>query len=196
MFVLFKKKTDLPEKELISLFKQTGDERYFNQLFNKYSHLVFGSCIKYLSDEEQAKDAVLEIFEKLASDFKNHNVEHFPSWLYMVTRNHCLMKLRKLKTEANKFEEYKLGQDTFMENGIMPHLNGDTDKEVLLSQMEACLGSLESNQKKCVEDFYLKKQSYQQLSTALGYDLNKVKSYIQNGKRNLKICIETALKAA
>jgi RNA polymerase sigma-70 factor (ECF subfamily) len=196
MFALFKSKSALTEAELLKRFKETKEEQYFNQLFNHYAHLVLGSCIRYLEDEEKAKDAVLEIFAKLLTDLEKYPVEHFASWLYMVTKNHCLMKLRKQKSEAIKLEEYRLGQDSFMENGLSVHPNEANEKEMLLRQMETCLETLALPQRTCVELFYLSKYNYQQVSEKCGFDLNQVKSFIQNGKRNLKICIESALKAA
>lgn len=196
MFVLFKKKEERSEKELLVLFKQTGEERYFTPLFNKYSHLVYGSCYKYLENEDDAKDAVLEIFEKLSADIRKNDIDHFSSWLFMVTKNHCLMKLRKAKSQGQKVEIVNMDSAVFMENGLEVHPNGENEKEALLQQMERCLQTLVDKQKLCVELFYLKRMNYSEVAEKAGFDLNQVKSFLQNGKRNLKLCIEAGLKAA
>jgi RNA polymerase sigma-70 factor (ECF subfamily) len=196
MFVLFKKKEKHTEKELLALFKQTGEERYFTPLFNKYAHLVFGSCFKYLENEEDAKDSVLEIFEKLSADIQKSTIDHFASWLFMVTKNHCLMKLRKAKSQHQKMEIITMESAVFMENGLEMHLNDNKEKETMLQQMERCLQTLAGQQKLCVELFYLKRMNYSEVAQKSGFDLNQVKSFLQNGKRNLKICIEAGLRAA
>ncbi|MBX7181836.1 MAG: sigma-70 family RNA polymerase sigma factor [Bacteroidia bacterium] len=196
MFVLFKKKEERSDKECVALFKQTGDQRYFTPLFNKYSHLVYGSCFKYLENEEDAKDAVLEIFEKLRTDLQKSNIEHFSSWLFMVTKNHCLMKLRKAKTREQHLDTISLETGRFMENGLEVHPNTENEQEALLQQMERCLKTLVEKQKICVELFYLERLNYAEVARKAGFDINQVKSFIQNGKRNLKLCIEAGIKAA
>jgi len=189
--VFFKSKNiDADDGELISRFKDSKDLEILTSLFSRYMHLVYGVCLKYLKDREESKDAVMQIFEKLSDDLQKHDVDNFKSWLHVLTRNFCLMKLRKEKSTKEKEEKIQKEQVLFMESGYeMHHDNGvavDTDLEAL----KECMKKLNKEQKQCVSLFYLEEMCYQDIASTSGYDLKKVKSYIQNGKRNLKICLE------
>jgi len=147
--------------------------------------LVFGVCLTYFKDEEQSKDAVMQIFEELVQKLKIHQVQNFKSWLHVLTRNHCLMALRK----SAKHHVVSL-DDTIVESDDFVHLDIDEAKESQLTVMEKCMESLPEEQRKSVDLFYLQEKCYKEVAEMTGYELSKVKSYIQNGKRNLKICIE------
>jgi RNA polymerase sigma factor (sigma-70 family) len=173
------------DAELIRRYKISADLDVLGELYNKYMHLVFGVCINYLKDEEASKDAVMQIFEELIQKLKVHEVQNFKSWLHVLTRNHCLMAIRK----NSKNETVSL-EDTFVENTDFVHLDMDDTKESKLSVMEQCMEKLPQEQKVTVDLFYLQEKCYKEVADITGYDMLKVKSYIQNGKRNLKICIE------
>ena len=170
---------------LIALYKKTGDLEVLGQLYGRYMHLVYGVCLKYLQDEAKSQDAVMQIFEELIQKLKVHEVLNFKSWLHVLCRNHCLMALRK--SSKNKTVAI---EDTFVENTEFVHLNIDDAKEKQLTLMERCMESLPEEQRISVDLFYLKEKCYKEITEITGYELNKVKSYIQNGKRNLKNCIE------
>ena len=185
---LIKPKNGNPDQDdaaLIALYKKTGDLEVLGQLYGRYMHLVYGVCLKYLQDEAQGKDAVMQIFEELVVKLKMHEVQNFKSWLHVVCRNYCLMALRK----SSKNKTVSL-EDTFVENTEFVHLNIDDTKEKQLTIMEKCMESLPEEQRISVDLFYLKEKCYKEIAEITGYELVKVKSYIQNGKRNLKICIE------
>lgn len=170
---------------LIAQYKTSGDLEVLGILYNRYMHLVFGVCLNYLKDEAQSQDAVMQIFEELVVKLRIHEVQNFKSWLHVLTRNHCLMALRK----SSKNKTVSL-EDTFVENTEFVHLNIDYTKEKQLTVMEKCMESLPEEQRISVDLFYLQEKCYKEVAEITGYDLLKVKSYIQNGKRNLKICIE------
>lgn len=186
MFMTPKNYKKLNDIEIVELYKQTNDNVLVAELFQRYSHLIFGVGMKYLKDEEHSKDICMQLFEKLLIDLKNHQINHFKSWLYMVCKNHCLMLLRSQNTSQKKEKEYA----NFMESAHDLHPVSENGMEMQLSLMEKCIEELNIEQKKCVELFYLKELSYQQIVDETSFNLNNVKSYIQNGKRNLKICIE------
>ncbi len=170
---------------LIARYKQSGDLEALGVLYNKYMHLVFGVCLNYLKDEEQSKDAVMQIFEELVLKLKLHEVQNFKSWLHVLSRNHCLMALRKNSKNTTVSLE-----DTFVENTDFVHLDIDDTKETKLTVMEKCMETLPEEQRVSVDLFYLQEKCYKEVADITGYEMLKVKSYIQNGKRNLKICIE------
>ena len=170
---------------LIVRYRQSGDLESLGLLYNKYMHLVFGVCLNYLKDEEQSKDAVMQIFEELVVKLKIHEVQNFKSWLHVLSRNHCLMALRKNSKNTTVSLE-----DTFVENTDFVHLDIDDTKETKLTVMEKCMETLPEEQRVSVDLFYLQEKCYKEVADITGYDMLKVKSYIQNGKRNLKICIE------
>ncbi len=153
-------------------------------LFKKYMHLVYGVCLKYLKNSEDAKDAVMQIFEKLIATLKDQEIEKFDSWLYVTSRNHCLMQLRSTKRKV----DFKEG--VFMENQYFLHHNNEENLEQDLELLKKGIQTLNKEQKSCITLFYLEKKSYQEISDSTGYNLQKVKSYLQNGKRNLKIFME------
>ena len=170
---------------LLTEYRKTGSLEVLGQLYGRYMHLVYGLCLKYLKDEEQSKDAVMQIFEQLISKLKVHEVSNFKSWLYSLARNYCLMELR-----SSARHEFVQMEDNFMEKDAFVHLDIDDTRERKLSVMEKCIEKLPAEQKDTINLFYLEQKCYKDISDITGYDLNKVKSYIQNGKRNLKICIE------
>jgi len=176
------------EKELIAAYKRSGDLKVLGDLYKPYMHLVYGLCLKYLKDRDESQDAVMQIFEKLISAVQSHEIDNFKSWLYVLSKNHCLMQLR-----SKKYKTRKQSQDISeinMENEVIMHHNDEAINEENLSKLEICIDELQNEQKTCIELFYLEKKSYKEVVEMTSYDLKKVKSYIQNGKRNLKNCME------
>ncbi len=173
------------DADLIAEYKSSDNLDALGTLYNKYMHLVFGVCLNYFKDEEQSKDAVMQIFEELVIKLKIYEVQNFKSWLHVLARNHCLMALRK----SAKHNNISL-DDNFVEKSEFVHLDIDNTKETQLTLMEKCMESLIEEQRKSVDLFYLQEKCYREVAEITGYEMLKVKSYIQNGKRNLKICIE------
>lgn len=176
---------DLSDLDLIQSYKGSGELAIVGELYNRYMTLVYGVCLKYLKDREESKDAVMQIFEKLLSSLREHDVINFKGWLYTTTRNHCLMQIR-----AKKGKNFQEITEIFMETGLTAHLEDDTEMESNLSKLENCIEQLVAEQKSCVRLFYIHQKCYKEIVTLTGFDDNKVKSYIQNGKRNLKICMD------
>ena len=148
--------------------------------------LVFGVCMKYLKDREESKDAVMQLFEYLIDALKKHEVTNFKSWLYVTTRNQCLMQLRKSGREVGSENlSYSL-----VESVPEEHPNGEGLEEDLV-RLENCIDKLRDVQRDCVRLFYLEKKSYAEITELTGHSTKNVKSFIQNGRRNLKICMES-----
>lgn len=148
--------------------------------------LVFGVCLKYLKDTEKSKDAVMDIYEELNRKLKLHEVENFKGWLHVLARNHCLMQLRSprnLKTTEFNTEIMQSDQITHLENEAL-------EKEENFRKLEDCMEQLTSEQQQSIKLFFIEKKCYNEIAEITGYEWNKVRSYIQNGKRNLKICME------
>lgn len=176
------------EADLVKTYRSTGDLRVLGELYEQNMELVFAVCYKYLRDEEEAKDAVMQLFEELVDKLRTHEVTNFKSWLHSVARNYCLMQLRSRRVQVSDDE---FSDDESMEIPTAVHLiDDDMDLESNLSQLEKCLETLITEQKTSVSLFFLKEKSYKEIVELTGYELVKVKSYIQNGKRNLKICME------
>ena len=173
----------LDDAALINFYKLNGDTVYVGVLFEKYTHLIFGVCMKYLKDEDKAKDAVMSIFENLFSDLKKHSITYFKGWLYSVSKNHCLMILRLDKKEVPFIE-------ATMEKVATEHPDEKLKLEGRLNMLNEAIQGLDAYQQVCIKLFYLEEKSYQQIEAMTGYNFNQVKSFIQNGKRNLKIYME------
>ena len=175
------------DKELVAAFKQSGEMNYLSALYQRYMDLVFGVCLKYFKDAERSKDAVMEIFEELNTKLRQHEVENFKGWLHVLARNYCLMQLRSPRNV--KTTEFSAN---FMQSEENTHLNGEAlEKESNFIKLEQCLQTLPSEQKDTVRLFYLENKCYNEIAAITGYDWNKVRSYIQNGRRNLKLCMES-----
>ncbi|MEO6287678.1 MAG: sigma-70 family RNA polymerase sigma factor [Dyadobacter sp.] len=177
----------LPEAQRLSVYRQTGDVGLLGELYSSYMEMVFGICYKYLRDEDESKDAVMQIFEKLVQDLKTHEVGNFKSWLHSVARNHCLMQLRSKRVFV--------GNEEIKEEYAGPDLQNNESEDIFtldhqLNSLGKCMQSLVSEQRVSIQLFYVEEKCYKDICIETGYDFNKVKSYIQNGKRNLKICMD------
>jgi RNA polymerase sigma-70 factor (ECF subfamily) len=173
------------DKELVALYKQTGDLSVLGELYQRYMELVYGVCLKYFKEQETAKDSVMLIFEELVTKLKKYEVENFKSWLHQLAKNHCLMQLR---TPRN-LKTTELNTD-FVQSEENLHLNGVLEKEESFVKMEHCLGTLIKEQEQTIRLFYLEGKSYNEIATETGLGWNEVRSFIQNGRRNLKLCME------
>ena len=170
----------------MSLYKENGKKDIIGELYKRYTQFVFLVSMKYLKNEESSKDSVMQIFEKLFSDLLNHKVENFKSWLYMVTRNHCLMQLRKNQLNLRNRVDYKKDTEDFVEIDMNSHLKEKETQENKIETVQDAVNQLNKEQGECVKLFYLEGKSYQEIAELTSYSIKKVKSYIQNGKRNLK----------
>lgn len=177
------KHDEADDTALLQLYRKTGDVAVLGKLYKPYMQLVYGVCLKYLKDEELCKDAVMQIFEELVNKAGKHEVKQFRGWLYVLTRNHCLMQLRS----AKKLDVIPM--DGVMENAVVLH-HDDDNKEETMKVLERCMEKLPDAQRQSVDLFYYNDKCYKEIAEQTGYTLNEVKSYIQNGKRNLKICME------
>jgi RNA polymerase sigma-70 factor (ECF subfamily) len=180
--------SSLNDEEILGLYKQSRDKKLLGELFKKHALMVFTVSMKYLKNEDDANDAVMNIFEKLIKDIHQHQPENFKAWLYTLTKNHCLMILRKPSKESTL--DFKENTDGFMESDFFLHLSDEgKDKEEQLQILEKALPELKTQQRTCIELFYLKGKSYEEIAKQEKLSLNEVKSAIQNGKRNLKIIL-------
>ena len=182
------KHPDRTDEELLRQFDRNGSLDTLGELYSRYMHLVYGVSLKYLGNREDARDAVMQIFEKLILDLPGQEVRNFKSWLYVLTKNFCLMQIRSKKSSSGKLEGYKIEQE-FMESEPEMHPLDREDQSVE-DALKDCIEQLKHEQKKCIELFYYQKLCYQEIAENLDLSEKKVKSYLQNGKRNLKICLE------
>ncbi|MFC2089299.1 RNA polymerase sigma factor [Bacteroidota bacterium] len=189
LHISWNKYQHLSDAELIEEFRNSEDLEQLGTLYERYMHLVYGVCLKYFKDREEARDAVSSIFEKLITEIPNHTIENFKSWLYVLTKNFCLMKLRSEKSEARRKDSWMQDQNVFMESSEEMHPI-DEDEVALNKALIECIKRLKEEQERCIRLFYFDNKSYKEIASALGIQEKKVKSLIQNGKRNLKICLE------
>jgi len=182
-------KKKLADNELIRLYHKTADPDYIGELYSRYMHLVYGVCLKYLKNREESKDAVMQIFEKLLTELPEYEILNFESWLYVITKNHCLMQIRSRQAKEKKIKIWQNDPENFMESGEFLHPLDDDSSEIN-NALKDCIGRLKREQKECVEWFYYENKSYREIAKLDGMDEKKVKSLLQNAKRNLKICLE------
>jgi RNA polymerase sigma-70 factor (ECF subfamily) len=179
----------LPEEILIARFCANGNREYLSELFLRYRYLVYGVCLKYLKDREAAKDAVMQIFEKLVTALPGQEVRNFASWLFVMSKNHCLMQLRSEKAFYERNRKWSDEQEKIVESEFSLHPFNNNDPELILRLAE-CIEKLREEQKLCIRLFYYEDLCYREIAGKIHIDENKVKSSLQNGKRNLKLCLE------
>ncbi|MBF0648499.1 sigma-70 family RNA polymerase sigma factor [Dysgonomonas sp. GY75] len=188
-FSLHKKKESDSDEILLSKFKETRKAEYFQQLYERYIPLIYGLCLKYLQSPEQSQDAVIDIYENLSQKIQDYEIKVFKNWLYSVVKNHCFHILKENKKEIIVNFDSQL-----MESDSSFTLFDDSRDEEKESALNECLEKLPEPQRIAVEKFFYENKSYADIVDETGFHLKSVKSYIQNGKRNLKICIEKNLK--
>lgn len=172
----------LTDNELASRFKERPSNEILSEIYLRFGHLMMGTCLKYLKNKEEAEDTVMELFEALPQKLEKHTVDHFKSWLYMTTKNACLMRLRKKNIPSQEIDER-----------IHSTPEGSNSKfleEKQYNSLEKAVEDLKDEQKTAVKLFYFKRLSYQEVGEKMNLPIKKVKSAIQNGKRNLKLKLE------
>jgi len=180
----------IEDKELLDRFYNDGNNQWLGILLQRYTMLLLGVCMKYLNNEEEAKDAVQQVFLKAITELQKYKVDYFKSWLYMVAKNYCLMKIRNNHgRHAVEVNENIAGHED--DGDVQLQLK---EKDNTLNLLHEGLEELNEEQKQCVTLFYLQKKSYHQITEMTGFTMLQVKSYIQNGKRNLKLIVEKKLK--
>ncbi|HEX3934545.1 MAG TPA: sigma-70 family RNA polymerase sigma factor, partial [Puia sp.] len=173
------------DQTLIAAYRSSSDLKIVAQLYQCYLDLLYGVCLKYLGEPETAKDAVMDIFEELVQKLLKHDVAQFKGWLYTLAKNHCLMKLRSTgKTRVQPFDP------DLMQTADDLHLKDKLEQEEQFDQLSACIEALPPDQRTVIRQFYLQNKCYKEIETATGMEWNKVRSHIQNGRRNLKICMQ------
>ena len=183
------KKATKEDDELLRLYQASGDIAYLGELYERYIHLVFGVCMKYLKNKEDSKDMSMQLFEKLTEAAKAHEIRNFKSWLHVLAKNECLMLLRSRKYKQQKAAmEINESRDVEMEPALHP-----TEEQALennLQELELAIEALPPGQKECIRLFYLEQKCYKEIAELSGHELKQVKSFIQNGKRNLRIYMQ------
>lgn len=180
----------LSEPELIAGFQQTKQRIYVSLLYRRYEHLVYGNCLKYLKNHHDIEDIVAEVFEKVILKLPSTHVKSFADWLFIITRNACLSKLRKRNIEessSDNWTEVEKKSEHFMENAALVRLMNKHTKEDRLQLLHQALEELADEQRTCIKLFFLESRSYREIESITGMPINKVKSMLQNGKRNLRI---------
>ncbi len=186
------------DAELVELYQKTRDSRAMGELYKRYSHLVLGTCIKYLEDKEVCKDLTMDIFEWLVEELPTQQIQSFKHWLYKLTQNKCLTYLRTYHQEVAKNDtiakKMKKSREILMENTQFSTLINRHPTKIGETELLDAVNSLSEGQKSCVQLFYWKKLTYKEIAAATGYDVSIVKSHIQNGKRKIGIYLTKNLK--
>lgn len=168
------------DEELLEFYRKNSDSKVIGELYIRYGHLVLGSCLNYLKNKEDADDVTMNIFESLGNKIQRYQITYFKSWLFVLTRNECLMLLRKKKTPNLQIDEQLIEAET-------DDIETKEILEIKLKELEAAIEQLNPPQDEVIKLFYMRSMTYQAISDKLGLTLKKVKSALQNGKRNLKI---------
>ncbi len=172
----------LTDQEILRNFYADHNNEWLGPLLERYTLLLYGVSMKYLKNPEEARDAVQQIFLKVITELHKYEVSYFSSWLYMIAKNHCLMQLRN--------QRRAIPVEKMTDPAMAPDDPAPLQDERILKDLEEALQHLSGEQKTCIRMFYLQKKSYQSIAAETGFNLLQVKSYIQNGKRNLRLLLE------
>ena len=177
--MFFSKLNNCSDQDLITKYKEKPNRKYIDVLYKRYSHIVFGVALKYLKNKESAEDTTISIFSSISNDIINQNITNLKAWLYTKTKNNCLNQINKKKINEISLDNLsiELGED---------ESSYKLDSEEKLNLVNETLNKLKPEQKKCLELFFFEKKSYEQIASEMKMDTKKIKSYIQNGKRNMK----------
>jgi RNA polymerase sigma-70 factor, ECF subfamily len=182
--------TGLSDDELVRLYRKTEDLEHLGILYERYVELAFGVCLKFFKNRTLAEDAVMNIFETLVEKVKTQDIRQFRPWLHAVAKNHCLMQLRK-KNIIVSFDEMTPGaQAGVVHSAGAVHPVDDFEDDGDEAALKDCLEKLNEHQRQCVVQFYYEEKSYKQIADESGELIGMVRSNIQNGRRNLRICME------
>ena len=183
--------TEWTDEELVAKFAQTSQPKYFGELYNRYAHLAFGLGLKYLKNEAESSDLVSEVFEILFKKIPTANIQSFRKYLYTVTRNEAIGKLRKKKTQQEKMADLKIiekNSGEFMENeGLLRLMDNEPSLEAII---KVAINKLSAEQQTCINLFFFQNKSYKEIVDLTNFTDKQVKSFLQNGKRKLKILLE------
>ncbi len=180
------------DEDLVKKYRFSHDPIYVGELFTRYTPLVYGVSLKYLKNEHDAEDMTMSIFEKLLFDLKRFEIQSFSAWLYTLVKNQCMMEFRKRNAENKKGEHILMDELDTVENMPLVHLHKETARdEVMFNKLNLGINTLNESQKRCIELFYIENKTYAEVAELTGLSINLVKSNIQNGKRNLKIYLES-----
>jgi RNA polymerase sigma factor (sigma-70 family) len=177
----------LTDEEIIISYRRTGKSRFFNEIYKRYYHLVYGVCLQFLKDENNAKEALTGIFEKLYTQLRINEIAFFKTWLFSVSKNFCLMYLRTKGREQKRMEKF-INQMPETNNHAYLEFETNID-ELNLQLLPHAIEQLKPEQKICINLFYLQEKCYTQVAEITGLDIKQVKSNIQNGKRNLRLLL-------
>ncbi|MBL7775417.1 MAG: sigma-70 family RNA polymerase sigma factor [Saprospiraceae bacterium] len=177
------------DDELLARYRDSGDARYLGWLYERYMPMVYGVCLKIFRDPAKSEDAVMGIYEELTRKLREHQVESFRGWLFVLARNYCLMEWRK---NHRRPTDYHPPEDMDRYDAVEAPFEVEIHQKNHLQPLNNCLQELPGKQRQSVELFYLKDHSYKEIAELLAEEVGKIRSYIQNGRRNLKICLEKA----
>lgn len=193
--MFFRKRRDInqmSDEELAARYRESEDPACLGELYERYAHMVYLVCMKYVKDSMESEDLSMQIFEKLMNDLKRYEVSRFRYWLHTVIRHHCLAHIEKRKRLQQRADEFHSSRQAVMESATFIDLEEDGEmREVHIVRLEKAITQLRDEQRVCVELFFLQQKSYQEVAESTGYSMKQVKSYIQNGKRNLQKYLET-----
>jgi RNA polymerase sigma factor (sigma-70 family) len=190
----------LSDQELLARYRLRGEVADLGLLYDRYLPEAFAVCRRYLAPpDEDAQDAVMQLFEHLVKALRTHEPDNFPAWLHTTARNHCLMQLRARKRAGPSAGPLVLHfpDAVDVETAAARHLPDEAaaadeaaTAEERLQSVEAALAQLPPAQRRCLELFYLEKKCYRDIATETGLEINLVRSHLQNGKRMLRRQLE------
>jgi RNA polymerase sigma-70 factor (ECF subfamily) len=182
--------SEISDADLLTRFKQSSSPNDLLPLYERHAELIYALALRYLGTPQRAEDAGMEVWAVLLDKLPKHDISNFRSWLQTTIRNHCLMQLRREKRDPLQQTN---NDDVFMQSDRLLHLSTESNhhQDPDTRPLYHCMKQLNDEQRRCVSMFYLQEgESYQTIAEQLDLSVGRVRSHLQNGRRNLKICLE------
>lgn len=184
--------------EAVELAKN-GEEAGFNFLYEETYKSKYYLALKYMQNEEAAKDVVqdayIRAFEKLDT---LENPESFSSWFGIIVANTAKNALQKQNpmlftdiakdSEQEEFE-YQIEDESVQNQPEIAYSQKETQELV-----HELIDSLSEEQRMCILMFHIEGQSISEIAETLGCSENTVKSRLNYGRKNIKVKAEELQK--
>jgi len=169
-----------------------GDTKAYAQLVNRYKDLVYTLAIRMLKNreeaEEVAQDAFVKVFKSL-QQFKGDS--KFSTWIYRVTYNTCLDRIKKNKKYLN---DVAIDEFTFNKLDVIDNALENMIKKEKQELIKNCIAKLPDDSSALLTLFYFEELSLDEISKIINIEANTVKVKLFRARKKLAIILEQYLQ--
>ncbi|MEO0072882.1 MAG: sigma-70 family RNA polymerase sigma factor [candidate division WOR-3 bacterium] len=180
---------------------QAGDNNAFTELVRRYEHKVYNIAYRMLGNEEEAKDAMQDVFIRVYKFLRKfQSKSSFYTWLYRITTNVCLTRLKnrqKLESKTESLDEPTRLQEDEVERELPDYRQNPEElylRERMREALQMAINELPSDYRAVVVLRDLQGLSNKEVSKALKISVAAVKSRLHRGRVFLREKLEKYLQ--